>query len=227
VSERASAADDRREQMLRAAIQVIGERGFADTRIADVGRRAGASSALVIYYFGTKDQLLTEALRYCEDLFYEEAAGLLDTIPDAKGKLEALIRFSCTDESIQDLPGSWVLWLDLWTQAVRHPEVARDRELLDQRWRDQITTVVRLGQTTGEFLDVDAEDFAITLSALLDGLAVQVALKDPTITPDRAIDVCLHTASRELGVSWDLPSKPRRALGRTRPGAVPGPAPSP
>ena len=43
--------------------QLIAERGFSETRIADVAQRVGASPALVIYYFGTKDSLLTEALR--------------------------------------------------------------------------------------------------------------------------------------------------------------------
>ena len=56
----ADTADQRREQMLRAAIEVIEERGFPETRIADVAARAGTSPALVIYYFKTKDQLLTE-----------------------------------------------------------------------------------------------------------------------------------------------------------------------
>lgn len=51
-------ADQRREQMLQAALEVIVERGYADTRIADVTGRAGASPALVICYFKTKDQLL-------------------------------------------------------------------------------------------------------------------------------------------------------------------------
>ena len=58
-----AAPDLRREQMLRAAAAIIGERGFSETRIADVARRSGASPALVIYYFSTKDRLLTEALR--------------------------------------------------------------------------------------------------------------------------------------------------------------------
>ena len=53
------------------------ERGYPDTRIADVAERAGTSPALVIYYFKTKDQLLTEAIRYAEDTWYE--AG---TAPD-------------------------------------------------------------------------------------------------------------------------------------------------
>src|SRR5215510_4792706 len=60
-------ADQRREQMLRAALEVIVERGYAESRIADVAERAGTSPALVIYYFKTKDQLLTEAMRFSED----------------------------------------------------------------------------------------------------------------------------------------------------------------
>ena len=50
--------------MLRAALEVIVERGYADTRIADVAERTGTSPALVIYYFKTRDQLLTEAIRF-------------------------------------------------------------------------------------------------------------------------------------------------------------------
>jgi len=195
-------ADDRREQMLRAAIEVIGERGFPETRIADVGKRVGASSALVIYYFGTKDRLLTEALRYSEDLFYAEVARRLAAIEGAKDKLEMLVRFSCDNESTGGLPGSWVLWLDLWAQAVRHPEVARDREELDQRWRNQIADVVRIGQDSGEFDQVDADAFALLFSALLDGLVVQVALGDPTVTQPVAIDISMRLAGRELGFEW-------------------------
>src|SRR5262245_21011020 len=66
-------ADVRRDQMLAAASTLIAERGFSDTRIADVAKRVGASPALVIYYFGTKDSLLTEALRWSERSFYTAA----------------------------------------------------------------------------------------------------------------------------------------------------------
>jgi AcrR family transcriptional regulator len=202
LSERDGAPDDRREQMLRAAIEVIGERGFPDTRIADVGRRVGASSALVIYYFGTKDRLLTEALRYSEDLFYAEVAQRLAAIDGAKDKLEALVRLSCNNEPMGGLPGSWVLWLDLWAQAVRHPEVSRDREELDQRWRNQIADIVRVGQASGEFAKVDPDAFALLFSSLLDGLVVQVALGDSTVSQQVAIDISMGLCSRELGFDW-------------------------
>src|SRR6201994_3084187 len=84
-------AGERREQMLRAALEVIVERGYADTRIADVAERTGTSPALVIYYFKTRDQLLTEAIRYSEDTWYAEYLRRLETIPTAAGRLTELI----------------------------------------------------------------------------------------------------------------------------------------
>ena len=62
----------RRQQILDAAALVIAERGLCDTRVADIGARAGVSAALVLYYFGSKDRLLTEALTAAEDRFYLE-----------------------------------------------------------------------------------------------------------------------------------------------------------
>jgi AcrR family transcriptional regulator len=211
-------SDDRREQMLRAAVEVIAERGFPDTRISDIGRRVGASSALVIYYFGTKDRLLTDALRYSEDLFYAEAARRLDAIDGARDKIEALVRMSCGSDGQDSLASSWLLWPDLWAQAVRHPEVSQHREELDQRWRDKVAEIVRAGVQSGELDPVDVDDFTLVLTALLDGLAVQVALGDPTVGPDLATRVTMQLVARELGFAWEEKAG-RTARSRIRPAA--------
>src|SRR5580704_9703681 len=42
----AGMAEQRREQMLRAALEVIIERGYPDTRVTDVAERAGTSPRL-------------------------------------------------------------------------------------------------------------------------------------------------------------------------------------
>src|SRR5262245_66437599 len=82
-------ADQRKEQMLRAALEVIDERGYPETRIADVAERAGTSPALVIYYFKTKNQLLTEAIRFSEDRWYESGTSPLAAIGHQGGTLDA------------------------------------------------------------------------------------------------------------------------------------------
>jgi AcrR family transcriptional regulator len=197
----ADTADQRREQMLRAALEVIEERGFPETRIADVAARAGTSPALVIYYFKTKDQLLTEALRFAEDTWYEAGKRRMAAIPSAAGRLEELVAMSCLPEADQTT-GSWLLWLDLWAQSVRLPEVASVRQKFDERWRQTITSLVLAGQEAGEFGPVNAEDFALTVSALLDGLAIQIALHDSSVDPGRAFELSMGFVASQLGFAW-------------------------
>ena len=135
-------AEQRREQMLRAALEVIAERGYPETRIADVAERAGTSPALVIYYFKTKNQLLTEAMRFSEDRWYETGTSWIAAIDTAAGRLEELVAMSCLPEADADLRTSWLLWLDLWAQAGRHPEVGGVRQKFDERWRETISSLV-------------------------------------------------------------------------------------
>ena len=192
-------ADVRRDQMLAAAAQLIAERGFSETRIADVADRVGASPALVIYYFGTKDLLLTAALRWSESAFYEAAERMLARTRLLKKRLQTLVSWTFLPDRQDDLPGDWGLWFDLWGQAFRHPEVKKDRAELDQQWRDLIKRVVQDGIDAGEIEQLDVESFAIMGAALLDGLVVQVALDDPVVDGKRAQKVALDTARKELG----------------------------
>ena len=205
-------ADQRREQMLRAALEVIEERGYAESRIADVAERAGTSPALVIYYFKTKDQLLTEAIRFSEDNWYATGTHRMEQIPTAAGKLEELVAMSCLPEAEEEPVTSWVLWLDLWAQAVRHPGVASVRQKFDERWRELICSLVVAGQESGEFRSVDPVEFAVLFSALLDGLAVQIALDDPAVSPARAFELAMRFAAAQLGFAWT----PRRAVSGPR-----------
>ncbi len=195
-------ADQRREQMLQAALEVMAERGYPETRIADVAERAGTSPALVIYYFKTKDQLLTEAIRYSEDNWYAAGTSRIAAIPTAAGQLAELVAMSCLPEADADPASSWGLWLDLWAQALRHPEVAGVRQKFDERWRETISSLVLTGQEAGEFGPVDPADFAIALSALLDGLAVQIALGDTVVSPQRAFELSMRFVAKELGFGW-------------------------
>jgi len=191
--------EDRREQLLLAAIDVIVERGYADTRITDVAERAGTSPALVIYYFKTRDALLTEALRYSEDAWYATGVKRLTEIRTAAGQLTEMIAMTCLPGNDPGERGEWRLWLDLWALSPRSPGVASVRHEFDERWRQAIRDIVIAGQEAGEFAKTDAGDFALTLSALLDGMAIQIALEDPSIPPTRAYELAMAYAAGQLG----------------------------
>src|ERR1022692_2091088 len=206
-------ANQRRGQMLHAALAVISERGYSDTRIADVADRIGISPALVIYYFKTKDQLLTEAIRYSEDTWYADGQRRMASLPTAAARLEEIVAMSCLPEADPEPHSSWLLWLDFWAQAARNPEVASVRQKSDERWREMITTLVLNGQEAGEFAGLDAASFSVCLSALLDGLAIQIALDDPVVDPVGAFELSMHFVANQLGFEWS-PGRGRRGVNR-------------
>lgn len=191
----------RRIEMLRAAAQLICERGFGDTRIADVAKRSGVSSALVIYYFGTRDRLLVDALRYSEESFYEAAEKMLAEVKSLRERLSLLIRWTCVPEGNDEIPGAWGLWFDLWAQAFRHDEIKAGRAELDARWRRMIVDAIESADPSEFDAEVDPRTFALEFSALLDGLSIQVALDDPEVDSDVAYDIAMHFAERELDLA--------------------------
>ena len=188
--------EGRRVEMLDAAASLICERGFGDTRIADVAKRAGVSSALVIYYFGTRDRLLVDALRHSEESFYAAAEKMLAEVTSMRERLSLLIKWTVIPQADNEIPGAWGLWFDLWAQAFRHEEVKAGRVELDARWRRMIVDAVKSGEAK-----VDARMFALEFGALLDGLSIQVALEDPEVDSEVAYAIAMRFCEREL----DLP----------------------
>jgi AcrR family transcriptional regulator len=212
----------RRLQTLDAAVEVIGERGLCDTRVADVAGRAGLSPALLLYYFGSKDNLLTEALTYAEDAFYLNTFHELSGIDDPRVRLVKLIQLALPpDRGGSSAVGDWTLWVELWARALRDENVAQKREALDRRWRATISEIARAGQRSGHFVEeIEPDDFAIRMSALMDGLFIQVLMNDKEVTSKKATEICIETAARELG--FEIPGRVRH-LSSSRRRSAPSP----
>jgi AcrR family transcriptional regulator len=195
------AGKDRHQEILDAAARVITERGLAETRISDIAEHAGVSPGLILYYFDSKDRLLAEALTFANDQFYLRTSREIRRMPSAIDQLRRLVDLS--------VPGylpeygrldEWALWIEVWVRALRDPEMAKDREVLDERWRTQIAEIVRAGKESGEFTaDVDVDELSLRLACLIDGLAIQVVMNDPRVTADRMHRACMEVAAHELG----------------------------
>jgi AcrR family transcriptional regulator len=217
-SEKPGIADQRREQILRAAVEVFSARGYGDTRVADVAERAGVSPGLVIYYFKTKDRLLAEVIRYYDDAWYAVGQSRMTGLASAAARLEEMVAMCCLPGAHPEPASLWRMWLDFWAQAARNAEVADVRQKSDERWREAITDLVCEGQQAGEFREIDAVSFAIHLCTLLDGFALQIILEDPAVGSMRAFEISMRFAADQLGFAWT--PGPGRGQPESKPGAV-------
>jgi len=186
----------RREALVRAAIDVIGERGLSGTRVADIGERAGISPGHVLYYFEGKSEIFTLALRTIEDDLRADALAAFEQRASAAERWRWLI-----ERSAPAGPGDprLMLWLQAWEQAPRDPDVAVVLAELERGWLGLLSEVVEYGRGTGEFRLDDAADFAVRFAALMDGLTIQVVVGLGTLDRERMLEICVRVSRAELG----------------------------
>ena len=171
------------------------ERGFANTRIADVANELGVSSGLIHYHFESKGALFAEALRYASE---SDLARLASTVAEgetAAEKLERIFQLYSPSES----ETGWLLWIDSWGEAMRSRELRDISQELDLAWQQTIEKIIVEGVQSGEFHCEDPNGAAWRLTALLDGLGVQLTVHEGVVTRAEMINWVREAAAKELG----------------------------
>lgn len=187
--------DVRREEILDATVDQVQQRGFASVRVADVAQSLGVSSGLLFYHFGTKDRLLAAALEHAVNA---DLARLERTLSRAKDPVDAVRRALAVYSPQGSAPG-WTIWVDAWAESLRSQEMREVSRRLDIKWKDALQAAITDGVAGGDFRCPDPEGAAWRLSALLDGLAVQV-LVHRTLTKRELATWIRTAAAHELGV---------------------------
>ncbi|MFD5100293.1 TetR family transcriptional regulator C-terminal domain-containing protein [Streptomyces albidochromogenes] len=165
-------------QIVRETVRLIAERGFHAVRVADIAEACATSTAAVHYHFPGRDELLEAAVRWCLD---EDSAHRAAHIADADDAADALRRLiELRTPYTRHRRWQWSVWLDLSAEAARSTAVGRLHTAYHHQWRALVADVLRRGVEQGVFrptTDPDAD--ALRLTALIDGLAVQVLAAPP------------------------------------------------
>lgn len=77
-------SQDTREQLLQVAIEEFARNGFEKTSIRSIAKVAGASPALLIHYFASKDLLVKEAIIQTLGVWIGQEKAVLAKNPDAR-----------------------------------------------------------------------------------------------------------------------------------------------
>jgi TetR/AcrR family fatty acid metabolism transcriptional regulator len=83
---------DKRDAILRAAIDVFAERGFFHAQVADVARAAGIASGTVYLYFRSKDDLLVSVFERTMREALGEARAAVGGVDDPAERLRRFAR---------------------------------------------------------------------------------------------------------------------------------------
>jgi AcrR family transcriptional regulator len=196
---------DARERILAAAVRRIALEGIDAVAIARIAMDAGVSTSLVHYHFDSRESMLAEALDYS---YAHAGAVRLDA--DLAGTTHAERLAAMVDHCLPTTPelhADWILWIELWLRAVRHPELRPVAEELYARLHAWFADEITAGIAAGEFARCDAQDVADRTLALLDGFGVRTLIGDSAIPLERARSSVRSALARDLGLGERLDTR--------------------
>jgi AcrR family transcriptional regulator len=164
-----------RETTLAAALELIAEQGLGGMTMAALGKRLGTSGGHLLYYFGSKDQLLLETLRWSEEGYAEQREELLRRPPD----VDTVVAFADLFMPAHQEDSRWVLWLDLWARAPYNQALAAAQRELDAAWRTTLSAIVDAGVVAGTFRPEPVASWTDRFLAMLDGFSITIATGAP------------------------------------------------
>jgi AcrR family transcriptional regulator len=188
-----------RERILAAAVERIASDGIDGVRIARIAMDAGVSTSLVHYHFETREALLEQALEYSYEL-----AGDVRLGPEGDGhNLDSAGRLAAMIDQFLPYPGmlerDWILWVELWLRAARHPEMRPTAARLYARMRDWFAEAIAAGIERGELeVGLDPARLADRIVALADGYGVRVLFGDMEV--EHARSEMWEAVRRDLGL---------------------------
>ena len=188
----------RREEILAATVTEVQKSGLAHTRVSDIAGALGVSPALIFYHFETKDRLLAEAFAYAAERDLVRLAKAVDGPGTATTRLRAVLRLY---SPVGSTPPGWTLWVDAWAAALRSPELRRVSKRLDLQWKDAVADIIASGVESGEFRCDDPHAAAWRITALIDGLAIQVTVHRGLLTRGQMAEWVAGLAAHELGLA--------------------------
>ncbi|KAA0099598.1 TetR family transcriptional regulator [Mycolicibacterium sp. P1-18] len=166
--------DERREEILQAAIRVIDSVGLDNTTTRAIALESGYSNGVLSHYFQDKDDILQSILVKTHREFMDRVERSMRG-KDEFGRLWAML--------MQNLPldgerrVETLMEMTFWPRAVSNPasrEFQRDAAYdLLKRLRDLISDVRDAGRLDTELTDADVAELLI---AVIDGLSVHAEL---------------------------------------------------
>ncbi len=189
---------NRKTNIIRAAMQVFAQKGYAATRIIDVAVAAGMGKGTIYEYFDSKEDLFYAVFQQVmQESNAPVAAALAAEHDTVSEKLHAVTDSLITVwlEKIE----LYSLTMEFWSATTTHIGRERFRTTFQtgyQMFRQEMAALITEGVRTGEFLpDCRPNEMAAGLIGMLDALVLQTWL-DNAFDALKVARVCLDTLLR-------------------------------
>ena len=173
--------DERRQSLIEACARVLARAGASGASVRTIALEAGVSPGLVGHYFGSVDALVAATYGHTgARVDAALAAALTAAGPDPRAKLEAFVTASFLPP-IAD-PQLLATWIAFWSLVRARSDIAAQHDTQYVNFRARLVALLAACGLPGD----QQRRAAIAISALVDGLWLELCLSPGSFSSDEA-----------------------------------------
>jgi TetR/AcrR family fatty acid metabolism transcriptional regulator len=194
---------EKRQQIILAAMKVFAAKGVRNSRMIDVAGEAGIGKGTIYDYFTNRDDILVAAFHFVMGELEDRIRTELVSDQSSEVRLRSIVRL--TYDSLDSFPHEFLqILVDFWAEGIRG-STSNDSPLINlneiySRFRHEFIRIIEDGIECGDFREVDASAVASVLMAIIDGLLLQLIVDreafDRTQIIDKALDAVMSGIRR-------------------------------
>src|ERR1700733_3984089 len=179
----------RREALVDATLRCLKQYGHEGVSVRRISAAAGVSIGLINHHFPSKSGLVAEAYETLAISLQESIQRQADARAGSpRERLSGFFRASFGPELID--PALFNVWLVFWSMVAHSPEIREVHDRTYGKYRSLLESLLGELVKSGASPKLKLRSAAIALSALLDGLWVELSLSPETFKPREAIGIC-------------------------------------
>ena len=183
---RPDVSEERKNQILEAALVVFAEKGFEKARMDDIVAESGLSKGTLYWYFKNKEDIIINLIN---QIIFRDEFKLLEAVAhsDAPAQ-EALTKFMETIlADLKKIEPFYPIFYEIYAMATRSKVFKKFFEEYMLRYLELLTPIIAKGIEEGSYKDVDPETVAVALGGLIEGTLLLKIYSPEKIDPEKHI----------------------------------------
>jgi TetR/AcrR family transcriptional repressor of bet genes len=178
--------------LIIAALDAIGETGSLDVSVKQIASKAGMSSALAFHYFGGKNEIISETMRFLLSELTVSMRNELKGKQNPIARLEAIVEASFSQSQFKRK--TIAAWLVFYVHAYSSKSATRLLNIYTRRLESNLVHAYR--QLLPDLKQ--ARRAAEATAAMIDGVFIRHALRKDGPDRHEAIEICKSQISAQL-----------------------------
>jgi TetR/AcrR family transcriptional repressor of bet genes len=196
----------RRRELCQAAYEVLQTEGVTAATLEKVAAQAGASKGIVLHYFGTKQRLFEQTMRYANALLRDALILRLRDAATPAARIWAVIDTNFDPAFFR--PAACHAWLALCAEVPHDPEYRRIQRAIYARMRSNLVSAL-----APLLPSTEVEEVTMNVTSLIDGYWLRAGLQMGDLTRETALrHTCAYLLRRIPAIGPHMPAG-LRAMG--------------